>query len=81
MSALQMPNTFSLWYQEQTGHVLPSDVLTHMKHKLMHAVWRLMLDKEFMKAYDKGTLVNFADGKTWLVLPRIFTYLADYLEK
>jgi hypothetical protein len=52
-----------------------------MKRELMHALWKLMLDNEFMRAYSEGVPVEFADGKTRLIVPRIFTYLADYPEK
>lgn len=47
----------------------------------MHAVWQLLLDDEFMEAYEHGIVITFADGIARRVFPRIFTYSADYPEK
>ena len=47
----------------------------------MQAIWRLLLDEEFLEAYRHGIVITFADGITRRVFPRIFTYSADYPEK
>jgi len=47
----------------------------------MHAIWELLLDDEFMKAYEEGLVVTCGDGVTRKVFPRLFTYAADYPEK
>lgn len=47
----------------------------------MHGVWRLLLDDEFMKAYEHGIVIECADGIFRRFFPRIFTYSADYPEK
>ncbi len=47
----------------------------------MHAIWELLLDDEFMDAYEHGVVIKFADGILRRVFPRIFTYSADYPEK
>ena len=47
----------------------------------MHAIWEMMLYKEFMDAYESGIVICFADGVRRWVFPRIFTYSADYPEK
>jgi hypothetical protein len=52
-----------------------------MKRQLMHAIWELMLDAEFIAAYVNGIVIRFADGVERLVFPRLFTYSADYPEK
>lgn len=52
-----------------------------MKRQLMHEIWRLMLDAEFIHAYQNGMSIQFADGVERLVFPRLFTYSADYPEK
>lgn len=58
-----------------------SDVITFLKHDLMQKIWSLLLDKEFMYAYEHGVVVECADGIMWRVYPRFFTYSADYPEK
>jgi hypothetical protein len=47
----------------------------------MHAVWRLLLDDDFVEAYQHGIALRCADGVIRRVYPRIFTYAADYPEK
>ncbi|KIJ33763.1 hypothetical protein M422DRAFT_182849, partial [Sphaerobolus stellatus SS14] len=63
------------------GKAASGPLLTHCKRELMHAIWKLLLDDEFCKAYDNGILIQCADGIKRLVYPRIFTYSADYPEK
>ncbi|KAF9555015.1 hypothetical protein CPC08DRAFT_643499, partial [Agrocybe pediades] len=55
--------------------------ITHLRHELMHAIWLLLLDDEFMHAYEHGIVVQCADGVTRHIFPRFFTYSADYPEK
>lgn len=57
------------------------DILTHCRRELMHAVWRLLLDDEFLHAYTYGIVIKCIDGIERRVYPRIFTYSADYPEK
>ena len=47
----------------------------------MHAIWRLLLDDDFMKAYHEGMLVWCGDGVLRRLFPRFFIYSADYPEK
>lgn len=47
----------------------------------MHAVWALLLDEEFMHAYEHGIIIECPDGISRRFYPRIFTYSADYPEK
>ena len=47
----------------------------------MHQVWSLLLDDEFLQAYQHGVVLECADGVFRRVYPRIFTYSADYQEK
>ncbi|KIJ30636.1 hypothetical protein M422DRAFT_267786 [Sphaerobolus stellatus SS14] len=63
------------------GTAASGPVLMHCKRELMHAIWKLLLDDEFCKAYDNGNLTQCADGIKRFVYPRIFTYSADYPEK
>ncbi|KAJ6605147.1 hypothetical protein B0H10DRAFT_1886664, partial [Mycena sp. CBHHK59/15] len=47
----------------------------------MHAIWRLLLDDEFLEAYEHGIVIESEDGIFRRFYPRIFTYSADYPEK
>lgn len=47
----------------------------------MHAVWTLLLDDDFKKAYEFGMVVRCADGVERRIYPRFFTYAADYPER
>jgi hypothetical protein len=57
------------------------DILTHCRRELMHAVWKFLLDDEFLHAYKYGMVIQCADGIERRIYPRIFTYSADYPEK
>ena len=57
------------------------DLLTHCKCELFHAVWKIILDDEFVEAYKNGIVIKCHDGVLCQVFPWIFTYLADYPEK
>jgi hypothetical protein len=47
----------------------------------MHAIWRLLLDDDFLEAYEHGIVIECQDGIFRRFYPRIFTYSADYPEK
>ena len=65
----------------QFGQPATSHVLAHLRRELMHEVWSILLDDEFVGVYSNGMLVKFSDGITRRVFPRIFTYSADYPKK
>jgi hypothetical protein len=56
-------------------------VLTHCKRELMHAIWMILMDDDFVKAVEYGIVLEFADGILRRVFLRLFTYSADYPEK
>jgi len=56
-------------------------VITHCRRELMQQVWHLMLDDEFVTAYEHGFVSDGIDGTPRRFYPRIFTYSADYPEK
>jgi hypothetical protein len=58
-----------------------AEVLTHCRHELMQAIWLLLMDDDFMHAYEFGIVIEFLDGIRRRVFPRFFTYSADYPEK
>ncbi|KAJ7661178.1 hypothetical protein B0H17DRAFT_1212295 [Mycena rosella] len=57
------------------------EILTHCRRELMHAVWKHLLDDEFLHAYKFGIVIRYSDGIEQRVYPRLFTYSADYPEK
>ncbi|KAF7292226.1 hypothetical protein MIND_01250000 [Mycena indigotica] len=57
------------------------DIMTHCRRELFHAVWKFLLDDEFLHAYRYGIVIRCADGVERRVYPRIFMYSADYPEK
>ncbi len=56
-------------------------ILTHCRRELMHAVWKKLLDDDFIYAYTYGIVIKCIDGIERRVYPRLFTYSADYPEK
>jgi hypothetical protein len=47
----------------------------------MHKIWELLLDPEFLHAYEHGIVLECADGVVRRIFPRFFTYSTDYPEK
>jgi hypothetical protein len=56
-------------------------VLTHCKRELMHTIWSLLLDEEFMHAYVHGAVIECIDGIMCCFFPCFFIHSADYPEK
>lgn len=77
----QLPTTLSHAYESKYGEPPSSAVLRLLKHDLMQKIWLLLLDDEFMAAYEHGMKLICGDGVTRRIFPRIFTYSADYPEK
>ena len=55
--------------------------MTHCRRELLHAQWNILLDEEFIDAYEHGIIVQCCDEITRRFYPRFFTYSADYKEK
>ena len=53
----------------------------HVKRELIHAIWELLMDEEFMHAYEHGIIIECADGILRRMFPQFFTYGADYPKK
>lgn len=63
------------------GKNASAPLLAHLRRKLLHAIWGILLDEELIAAYEHGTVVECGDGVTRRVYIRLFTYSADYPEK
>ncbi len=79
--ALQLPDSVQDEYLKVFGVHASPDVLKFCRRELFQQIWLLLLDDEFMAAYEKGILLKCADGMVRRLFPRIFTYSADYPEK
>jgi len=68
--------------KQTAGRKVPSGAfMTHCSRELMHAQWRILLDDEFLEAWEHGIVIECCDGVKRRFYPRIFTYSADYPEK
>jgi Plavaka transposase len=79
---LQVPHSFQDFLSSiiaKPSHI--AEILSHSRRELVHQVWRLLLDDEFIEAYRHGIVLKCSDGIIRRIYPRIFTYSADYPEK
>ncbi|CAK5269508.1 unnamed protein product [Mycena citricolor] len=77
----KLPPDFADWFYDLTGNAPSADLLTHCRRELMHAVWKHILDDDFLAACEHGIVITCADGIERRFYPRLFTYSADYPEK
>ena len=68
-------------YKSVYGTAATSEVLTFLKCELIHAIWGLLLNKEFLHMYKSGIIVLCADGIQRQLFLQFFTYSADYPKK
>ncbi|KZP02363.1 hypothetical protein FIBSPDRAFT_905925, partial [Athelia psychrophila] len=77
-----LPDNFKDFAAEHCGPRGPSKKLfTHCRRETLHAQWEILLDDDFVAAYQHGIVVECCDGIKRRFYPRIFTYSADYQEK
>ncbi|EAU83872.2 hypothetical protein CC1G_09541 [Coprinopsis cinerea okayama7 len=59
----KLPDSFKDFYLDASGkdRIDPA-LLTHCERELFHAQWRLLLDDEFIEAYQHGIVVDCPDG-------------------
>ena len=79
---LQLPDTFKDFASKNMkGHPPSQPLMTHCRRELLHAQWDILLDDEFLEAYEHGIVIECCDEITRRFYPRILTYSADYKEK
>jgi len=78
---LKLPHKLQDFYEQVYKMAASGATLTYCKRELMHKIWELLLDEEFMHAYEHGIIIKCVDGILRRVFPRFFTYSADYPEK
>ncbi|ETW76907.1 hypothetical protein HETIRDRAFT_328118 [Heterobasidion irregulare TC 32-1] len=76
-----IPDTIQEAYMKVFGKAATSAMLRHCKRDLIHAIWLLLLDANFMEAYEHGMLIKCGDGIVRRIFPWFLTYSADYPEK
>ena len=79
--SIQLPDTIVGFVSSISKRKTYNDILAHCKRELFHAMWKVLLDDDFIDAYRNGIVIKCYDGKYRRVYPRIFTYSADYPEK
>jgi hypothetical protein len=63
LTCSQLPDEFKSFAAMHTGGKGPTSALmTHCHRELLHAQWRIILDDEFMDAYEHGVIIQCADG-------------------
>jgi hypothetical protein len=77
----QLPDSIQDIYKEIYGTVANGEVLTFLKRELVHAIWSLIINEDFITAYIFGIIVLCTDGIERRLFPRFFCYSADYPEK
>lgn len=81
LTSAQLGGDFASRYQTTTAQAPTAAVEVHCKRELMHAVWDLLLDEEFVDAYTNGLVIRCTDGIERVFFLRIISYSADYPEK
>jgi hypothetical protein len=69
------------FYREKFGKVPSAAMLTHLRRELAHAIWRLMLDTDLIRAYTDGEAIKMSDNIVRALFPWFLFYSADYPEK
>jgi hypothetical protein len=78
----QLPDAFKDFTSQRNGGKDPSGPFkAHCNREVYHAQWRILLDDEFVHAYEHGIVIKCCDGVTRRFYPRIFTFSADFPEK
>ncbi|KAG1811133.1 uncharacterized protein BJ212DRAFT_1579186 [Suillus subaureus] len=77
----KLSNTIQDFYRCVFGKPATAEMLTYCRQELMQAIWLLLMDDDFMHAYEFGVVIKCLDGISRRVFPQFFSYSADYPEK
>lgn len=69
VSHWQLPRSIIEFTSQFTNKSNRSDILTHCKRELVQAVWKVLLDDEFVEAYKNGMVVKCWDGVHQCIFP------------
>jgi hypothetical protein len=56
-----------------------AEMLRHLRRELVHAVWLILMDEDFMHAYIHG--IELDEDDLYVFFPRCLTDSNDYPEK
>ena len=81
--APQLPDSFESWISDWHPHwdTQCRQIMAHCRRELMQAIWKYLLDDDFIHAMKYGVVVTCYNGIKRRTYPQIFTYSADYPEK
>jgi hypothetical protein len=74
----QLPDSFKDF---AGGKGMNTDCAMHCHREFFQQQWKVLLDNEFLEAYEHGIVIRCCDSIMHRFYPRIFTYSADYPEK
>ncbi|KJA13591.1 hypothetical protein HYPSUDRAFT_151446 [Hypholoma sublateritium FD-334 SS-4] len=78
----KLPPEFQDFATLHSGNKNPSQAfMTHCQREFFHAQWKVLLDDDFIEAYEHGVVIECCDGIKRRFYLRIFAYSADYPEK
>ena len=78
----QLPDEFTHFAAQRVGGKGPKkSFLAHCRKEFFHAQVEVLLDDDFLEAWQHGIVIKCFDGILRRFYPRIFTYSADYPEK
>jgi len=81
-NSLQLLDSFKDFASKHMGSKRPSNsFMPHCRCESLHAQWDILLDEEFLVAYQHGIVIECCDGVMRRFYPCILTYSADYKEK
>ncbi|KIM42576.1 hypothetical protein M413DRAFT_408453 [Hebeloma cylindrosporum] len=76
-----LPDAITDFILNDPAGKVSAPLLAHCRRELFHGCWRIILDDEFLEAYEHGIVIDCGDGIRRRVYPRIFFYSADYPKK
>ncbi|THU86733.1 hypothetical protein K435DRAFT_804863 [Dendrothele bispora CBS 962.96] len=76
-----LPDVIGSDYHKKFGQAPSAEVTRFLKREIMQAVWKLLMDTDFIHAHQHGFLEKCADSKIRRFFPRFFTYSADYMDR
>jgi len=58
------------FYQEIFGKAAMAGILTYLRRELVHAIWRLLVNDDLMRAYTDGEAIKLLDEIMRAMFPR-----------
>ncbi|KAG8958574.1 hypothetical protein FRC03_009004 [Tulasnella sp. 419] len=76
-----LPDEIQDFIRNTLGKAAGKPIITQCRRELMHAIWRVLFDDEFIAAWKHGIVIKCFDDVERRFYIRVFTYSADYPEK